>query len=367
MAGRRGIGGCSVNTDRIEILRRYIESIGLDGIIITEMKNVRYYTGFTGSDGMLVLGLEGGIFLTDGRYVTQATGEVSGFAIGRYMRKADGIREAVGSLGLTKVGVESFDMSLAMHSAVKKRTGFATIVPVERDLAELRMIKSDEEISLMRRAVSISEAALEDVTKMITPGISERDIAFELEYVMRKRGSAPLPFPIIVASGDHGAHVHASPGDRKIEAGDFIIIDFGAEYRGYASDQTITYMVGRSNDRAREVYEAVRGAQREAVTRIRAGVSAAAIDAAARDFLAEKGYGDFFSHGTGHGVGLNVHEPPVISPLGEAILEKGMVITIEPGVYIPGWGGVRVEDMVLVEEDRGSLLTTLSKSFKVIS
>ena len=356
-----------MNTDRIEKLRRYIESLDLDGVLITDMKNVRYYTGFTGSDGMLVLGMEGGIFLTDGRYMTQAAGEVSGFDIERYMRKADGVCESVGSLGLTKVGVESFHMSLAMHSAVSKRTGFTQIIPVEKDLAELRMIKSVEEISLMRRAVSISEAALEDVVQMIAPGVSERDIALELEYAIRKRGSGPLPFTIIVASGDHGAHVHASPGDRKIKAGDLVIIDFGAEYRGYASDQTVTYMIGKSDSRAKEVYNAVRDAQREAVTRVRAGVSVADIDAAARDFLAGKGYGEFFTHGTGHGVGLNVHEPPVISPLGETILEKGMVITIEPGVYIPGWGGVRVEDMVLVEEDSGSLLTTLSKSFKVIS
>ena len=356
-----------MNTDRIEKLRRYIEDIGLDGVIITDMKNVRYYTGFTGSDGVLVVGMKGGNFLTDGRYVTQAEAEVAGFGIERYMKKTDGISESVGSLGLKKVGIESFHMSLAMHSALSKRTGFARIVPIEKDLAELRMIKSDEEIALMRRAVSISEAALEDVTQMIAPGVSERDIALELEYVMRKRGSGPLPFPIIVASGDHGAHVHASPGDRKVEAGDFVIIDFGAEYRGYASDQTVTYMVGKSDNRAKEVYDAVRGAQREAVTRVRAGVSSADIDAAARGFLADKGYGDFFTHGTGHGVGLNVHEPPVLSPLGETMLEQGMVITIEPGVYIPGWGGVRVEDMVLVEEDGGSLLTTLSKSFKVIS
>jgi len=356
-----------MNTERIEKLRRYIESIGLDGVIISDMKNLRYYTGFTGSDGMLVLGMKDGVFLTDGRYVTQAAGEVTGFSIEQYMRKADGVREAVGGVGLTKVGVESFHMPVAMYNAVKKRTGFAKIVPIERDLAELRMIKSDEEIALMRRAVSISEESLEDVVKIIAPGVSERDVASELEYVMRKRGSGPLPFPIIVASGEHGAHVHASPGDRRIEAGELVIIDFGAEYRGYASDQTITYMIGRSDNRAKEVYDAVRGAQREAVGRVRAGVSAADVDAAARDFLVEKGYGEFFSHGTGHGVGLNVHEPPVISPLGEAVLEAGMVITVEPGVYIPGWGGVRVEDMVLVEEGGASLLTTLSKSFKVIS
>ncbi|MBN1880611.1 MAG: aminopeptidase P family protein [Deltaproteobacteria bacterium] len=356
-----------MNTDRIERLQEYIKSLDLDGVLITDMKNVRYYTGFTGSDGMLVLGLEGGVFLTDGRYVTQASGEVSGFAVERYMRKADGVRKSVADLGLTRVGVESFHISLAMYKNVSKVTGFARFVPIERDLAELRMIKSADEISLMRRAVSISEAALEDVAKMISPGVSERDIASELEYVIRKRGSGPLPFPVIVATGEHGAHVHASPGDRTIEAGDFVIIDFGAEYRGYASDQTITYMVGRSNDRAREVYDAVRGAQREAITRVRAGVSAVDIDAAARDFLAEKGYGEFFTHGTGHGVGLNVHEPPTISSLGETVLEAGMVITIEPGVYIPGWGGVRVEDMVLVEDDGGSVLTTLSKSFKVVS
>ena len=361
--------------DRVERLRSFLERLSLTGVVITEMKNVRYFSGFTGSDGVLVIGEEHGVFLTDGRYTTQASGEVTQFPVEEYNKKVDGISNVIDGMGLDKVGVESHNMTLFAFEELKKVVSGAELVLIKDDLSKLRMVKEEGEIDCIRKAIKISEGALDEITPMIVPGVSEADIAVELEYVMKKRGSDPIPFPIIVASGENGAIVHATPGLRKLKKGDLLLIDFGAVFKGYSSDQTITYQISNggtivgAKDKGdkRKIFEVVRSAQREGIVRARSGVPVKEVDEAVREFIDEKGFGEYFTHSTGHGVGLNVHEPPAISSLCDDVLAAGMVITIEPGIYIPGWGGVRLEDMILITEDSPKVLTTIPKSFKVLN
>ena len=339
----------------------------LSGIVITDMKNVRYFSGFTGSDGAVVVGRDGGVFMTDGRYTTQAAGEVTEFPVVEYKSKAEGIADAVRRLKIKRIGVESHHMTLFGFDILKGLLPPRGLVPIKDDLARLRMVKDDQELSMIGEAIRIAEDSLKLTEGLVRVGAREDEISVEIEYAMRRGGSGPLPFPIIVASGKNGALPHARPGPHKLRAGDLVTIDFGAQYRGYHSDETVTLMVGNDGKREREVYEIVLEAELKAIAAVKPGVSASVVDEAARGHIRECGYGDYFSHGTGHGVGLDVHEPPRVSFLGEEVLEEGMVITVEPGIYIPGWGGVRIEDMVVVEKRGVQLLTTIPKSFRVVA
>ncbi len=350
---------------RIDRLLEALSRLGLPGIIITDIKNIRYFSGFTGSDGVLVVCEKGGTFLTDGRYTTQASGEVTSFSVKEYRNKIQGIADEVRALKIRKVGIESRVMPLFVLNAIKSRLPGRRVVPIEEDLALLRMVKDHDEIEALKESIGISEESFAEVAPLITAGSREDLIAVELEYRMKKKGSGSLPFPIIVAAGANGALPHAHAGDRRIEPGDLVTIDFGAQYRGYHSDQTVTVMIERDGGKEREVYDVVHQAQLRAIEAVRPNVSVREVDKIARDYITERGYGDYFNHGTGHGVGLDIHEPPRLSPLGEEVLQEGMVVTVEPGIYIPGWGGVRIEDMVLVEKSGPCVLTTISKSFKV--
>lgn len=351
---------------RIHRLRSTFSEVKIDGVIITDMKNIRYLCGFSGSDGVLIVGEREGMFLTDGRYITQASSEVDTFPVREYKDKIGGISEIVSEFGFRRVGVESHHMTIALFESLKNALSESGLIGIKKDLTRLRMVKDDDELISIRKAIEISERALEETIPMISPGVREDEIAARLEFEMKKRGSGPLPFPIIVASGDHGAIVHAMPGPRKIGSGELVIIDFGAEYGGYTSDQTMTFMVGKGGKKERKVFDVVRGALEEGISRLKTKVSARDVDSAVRRFIEKEGYGDFFKHSTGHGVGLDVHEPPYLNSLSEDVFMPGMVITIEPGIYIPDWGGVRLEDMVLITDSGAEVLTTMPKSFKVI-
>jgi Xaa-Pro aminopeptidase len=351
---------------RIDGLLGLLDSLKLSGMIITDMKNVRYFSGFTGSDGAVVVGRKDGVFLTDGRYTTQAAGEVDGFEVFQYRSKVEGIADAVKRLKIRRVGVESRAMTLFFFDSISAALPKQKVIPVSGDLARLRMVKDEAERAAIVEAIRIAEDSVNETRHLVRAGTREDEIAVEIEYKMKRAGSGPLPFPIIVASGPNGALPHARAGPRRIEPGDLVTIDFGARYRGYHSDETITVMVGRDGKKQREVYEVVLEAQQRAIAAVRVGVGVREVDEAARGYIRERGYGDYFTHGTGHGVGLDVHEPPTVSFLADEVLEAGMVITVEPGIYIPGWGGVRIEDMVLVEADGARLLTTIPKSFRVM-
>ena len=341
---------------RIESLRRLAE---LDHLLILNGTNIRYLTGFTGGEGALLIGPDRVNLLVDGRYTTQAALETSGFEITEFQNKAEGIFSALQKQKADRVGFEASSVTLSEYRKLEDSLGGFFLKPVSGRLDFLRAVKDAGEIARIREAIRIAEKALTDLKNLIKPGIRETEIAVELEYRMRKAGAERMSFDTIVATGPNAALPHATPGSRQVEAGDFVLIDYGAVFAGYHSDQTRMFCAGAPSDKQRKAYQAVLGAHDRAITAIKAGVSCKEIDGIARSFLEEESMGKYFSHGTGHGVGLEVHEAPTLSRGREDKLEAGMVVTVEPGVYFPEVWGIRIEDMVLVGEDGPEVLTKM--------
>ena len=354
-------------TRRIERLHRMLCNLHLDGLLIFDMKNIRYLTGFTGSDGICLIRDRGGVLLVDGRYITQAREQVHDFDILLYRDKLSGLADALSDGLLKAVGFESSILTVDMFRQLKKQVKGKTFKPLGDEVRNLRALKNEDELALISRAIDVSHRALEDTLFLVRPGMTEREIARELGYRMTLLGAEDLSFPTIVASGPRAALPHAEPGSRRIQEGDAVIIDYGAVVEGYHSDETCTFIVGNADPEIRRTYAVVKEAHDFAVDAIKAGVSCREIDRVARHYIEAEGFGAYFNHGTGHGVGLDVHEAPRLAPTSEAILEKGMVVTVEPGIYLPGRWGVRIEDMVLVEQDRGRILTKTSKELKVLN
>lgn len=342
------------HVDRLTALRKRLEDEGVDAVIITAPDNRFYFSGFTGTAGVLFITADKNILVTDSRYVEQAAQQAPDFHVQKLYSRDDFFplfhdlceREKISRLG--------FEADVLTYNAWNNWTRHVKgieMVPLQR-IAVLRIVKDSQELEVMRRAAAIAERALEETMKLIKVGMTERAIAAELEYRMRVAGADKPSFDLIVASGPRSALPHGVASDRRLQAGDFVTIDFVCYYRGYASDETRTIVLGSADERQREIYEIVLAAQERALALIRPGVTVRAIDRAARDYIAERGYGEYFGHGLGHGLGINVHEVPTLGPSAEDIpLEPGMVITIEPGIYLPEWGGVRIEDAVIVTND----------------
>ena len=351
---------------RISCIRSKLVDLEVEAVLFFDMKNIRYLIGFSGSDGVLLVGESRVVLMVDGRYVTQAKGEARGAEIFEYSDKIDGIVEVMTDSGLQTVGFESVAINFDHCLSLKNRLDGLELRPVSKEIGSLRAIKDQNEIELIKKAVEISSQALISTLELVRPGMSERDIALELEYRMRGEGAEKVSFETIVASGRNAALPHATPGFRKIELGDFVVIDYGAVYGGYHSDETCTFVVGNITDRQREVYGIVKDAHDRAVDSVRAGVACEEVDRIARNHIESAGLGKYFSHGTGHGVGLDVHEAPRISAESDSYLEAGMVITIEPGIYIPDLWGVRIESMVLVEENGCEILAGMPKDLRIL-
>lgn len=346
---------------RITRVRSKITDLGLEAFLFLDMQNIRYLTGFTGSDGALVVGERKNILLVDGRYTTQAGREVRDADIRQYSDKSEAIAHTLLDSGWKTVGLESMAVTLQDYLKLKDRTAGTELKPLGAELNTLRAVKDESEIKKIRDAAALSSGTLRSVLEIIKPGVAEKDIALELEYRMRQGGADNVSFDVIVASGENSALPHARPGFRRFEEGDFIVFDYGAVCGGYCSDETCTVALGSISDRQCEVYNIVLEAHDRALAAVKAGALCREVDHAARGFIEERGLGKYFSHGTGHGIGLSVHEEPRVSPLSEYCLEAGMVITVEPGVYIPGMWGVRIEDMVLVTKNGCDVLTSVSK------
>ena len=344
-----------------------IKEHGLDAMLFSDMKNIRYLTGFTGTDGALVVAPSQTCFLTDSRYVTQA-GEQLDCSVTEYRQKIPGIADYIKQeFPKTRVGYESQDLSCATFKNLSdKCAGSVELIPIE-DLSSLRSVKDDEEIDRMRKAAAISAQALEAILHLIKPGISEKKVALELEVTCRRFGSEAKAFDFIVASGVRGALPHGVASDKLIESGDVVTIDFGSCYQGYFSDETVNFAVGKTNPEIRKIHDIVQKAHDLAINSIKPGIFLSEIDKIARDFISEKGYGTFFGHGLGHGVGLDVHESPRVSPHAKACAEEGMVFTVEPGIYVPGLGGIRIEDMIVVTGTGCECLTSLPKELRLLS
>jgi Xaa-Pro aminopeptidase/Xaa-Pro dipeptidase len=306
------------------------------------------------------------VLLVDGRYVTQAREEAAGTEIFEFRNRVDGITAVASGHAVEEIGFESPSLCVEEYLRLQEKLPAVALRPVSGELHSLRAVKNEAEIDRIREAARIAGEALAAVRGMIRPGVREKEIAVELEYRMMRGGAEQAAFETIVAAGANAALPHATPGSRVIAAGDCVTIDYGAVWGGYHSDETCTYIVGHASDRQKEVYGLVREAHDRAIGAIRAGVSCGAIDHIARSFLEEAGLGAHFSHGTGHGVGLDVHEAPRLAAGREEILRAGMVVTVEPGVYLPGLWGIRIEDTVLVREEGCEILTQTSKELTIV-
>ena len=353
--------------NRQEISRRILDFHDLDGILFVSLENIRYLCGFTGSDGAFVITQKDSFFLTDSRYWTQADEEVEGSKIVHYKKKMEGIFSLLSDLRLIRIGFESAALPFsAFQFLSEKLADTAKLVPLEDEIKNLRAVKDARELTLIRKAIDISSNAFSHVTEILKEGVVEREVALEMECFMKRSGADALGFDIIIASGKRSALPHGKASGKRIEKGDFILIDFGSEFQGYHSDQTRTVLCGSPSSEQQKIYQIVKEAHDKAIEKVRPGIPVGDVDRAARDHIRSKGYGEYFGHGTGHGIGLAVHEDPAVNSENNGPVHEGMVFTIEPGIYIPDRGGVRIEDMVLVTAHGAEVLTYLPTEMKTI-
>ncbi|RMG59679.1 MAG: aminopeptidase P family protein [Deltaproteobacteria bacterium] len=358
--GTAPVGGEEVSEwrERQEKLVRSLVRRGKLPFLITHLPDIRYLTGFTGSDALLLVS-EGGVFFgTDGRYLTQAKEEVHASEVYIYRRKRDFFHRF-----LRRGSSLYFDQERTSFAFYREmESGGYSPLPEKSPVKKLRMRKSKEEREIIQRAAIIATSAFLRVLSRITPDQTEREVAAALEFEMKRLGAEGVSFPPIVAGGENSAKPHARAGSRKLLGGSVALFDFGCVFSGYCSDETVTLTAVSGRPWRQRVVDAVKKAQDEAIRAIRPGVRCSDVDRKAREVLDRKGYGKYFLHSTGHGVGLEVHEPPSISPFSREVLREGMVVTVEPGVYIPGEGGVRFEDLVVVTGTGAERLTYIPKT-----
>jgi Xaa-Pro aminopeptidase len=353
-------------TKRLDIFRRSAEEKGLDAVLLSQPENRRYLSGFTGSAGWLLISKKNTILATDFRYVEQAKGQAPDFEIVRTKRELrDWFPDLLSGLGCHRLGFEADFVSYEGHQklseAIASKASGVELVPITGMVERLRSIKEREELAFIGKAVDLVDTAFEQLRTMIRPGLTEKAIAWELEKILREQGSEEMPFEIIVASGPNSALPHARPTDKAVSSGEPLLIDVGAKIGGYCSDFTRTLFLGRPGKPLEKIYDIVLKAQINAIEGIESSMNAAQADGLARGVIEQAGYGDVFGHGLGHGVGLAVHEFPVVGPSSSDTLTDGMVFTIEPGIYLPGQGGVRIEDTVVLENGKVRVLTKTSK------
>jgi Xaa-Pro aminopeptidase len=346
---------------RLKHLRDYLVKQQLTAAIITKPENRRYFSGFTGSSGVLLVSVNQAVLITDFRYTEQAEAQAPDFTVIRHGSKLfDTISELVNEWRVDTLGFESDCFTWDEYQSMIAMPGERDFKPMHLDA--LRMVKDEHEIALLKNAVSIADKAFSQILPYLKPGVMEREVALELDYIMRKLGSERSAFEIIVASGARSALPHGVASTKPLAIGDTITIDFGAVYAGYHSDITRTVFLGRANEQQRTLYNLVLEAQLAGVQGVKPGSRCADVDKIAREIIQRDGYGDFFGHGLGHGVGLAIHEEPRLSPSNpDLILEPNMVVTVEPGIYLPDIGGVRIEDTVRVTATNCEVLTASTK------
>jgi Xaa-Pro aminopeptidase len=352
--------------NRISRVSTIISKIGTDGLIFFDIKNIRYLTGFSGSEGTLIIDKEKITLLVDGRYINQAKSETAGVEIVEYSDKIDGIVTLVKKRGLRKVGFESTAVDVHTFVQIRNRLEPVDLLPVTQEIRLLRARKEESEILLVKKAAALASSAVLSMLGDIKPGTAEKDLALEIDYKIRQLGASNTSFDTIVASGANSALPHAKPTIKTLAKGDAIVIDYGAVIEGYKSDETCTFFLGPVDENQKNVYSIVKMAHDLAIDAIKAGIPCREIDRVARDYISKYDKGHFFTHATGHGVGLDVHESPRLSSKSDEILEAGMLITVEPGVYIPDTWGIRIEDTVLVKENGCEIITEASKELTVL-
>lgn len=344
----------------------FFEEHALDLLLIEHPVNLRYLSGFSGSEGALLLSQEGGWFVCDSRYTVQAGKEVADLLLVEQAQRQEAVADLVRQSGGYRVGFEASHTTVTQHQGLVARLPGVTLVGLGPELDAVRNCKDGSELEQLEQVAGLASAAFEAVLPQLQPGIREDSFALQLEFEMRHRGADGRAFDFIVASGPRGAMPHGRASDKAVLAGELVTIDFGAVKDGYHSDETVTLAVGSINTRQRQLYQTVLDAHDLAIAAVKPGIACRELDALAREYIKEQGFGQYFGHGLGHGVGLDIHEKPVVSPRSDAVVEEGMVFTIEPGIYIPGLGGVRIEDTVAVTSDGCRLLTKVSKQLVIV-
>ncbi|WP_193064742.1 M24 family metallopeptidase [Oceanobacillus oncorhynchi] len=346
---------------KLDRLREKLEENKADAIIIDSPYNRRYLTNFTGTAGTALITSDKALFITDFRYTEQAAEQAAAFEIIEHKQgMIQEIANQIDKLGVKRLAFEKNYTTYSQFETYQNQFS-QELIPVEGIVEALRMIKTPDELEIMKKAAKISDDAFAHIQSFIEPGVKEIDISNELEFFMRRQGATSSSFDTIVASGLRSALPHGVASDKKIEEGELVTLDFGALYEGYCSDITRTVAVGEISAALREIYDIVLEANLRGVKGTKAGMSGKEADALTRDYITEKGYGERFGHSTGHAVGMEVHESPGLSTRSEAILEPGMVVTVEPGIYVPGVGGCRIEDDIVITKDGNERLTFAPK------
>ncbi len=352
---------------RISLLKQKLDSFSADGILIGSLPNIRYLTGFTGSAGWLIISQKNSLLGVDFRYVEQAKIETADMDI-IHLKKdiSEWLIDVYSELGIKKLAIESDYLSFSqyqkLHQVIKKKNSKLQLIPVQNAVESLRILKDREELGKIEKACEIVDDAVEFIKCQLKAGKTEKQFAWELECFIRSKGSESLPFDIIVASGSNAALPHAKPTDKIIGTGEPIIIDMGARYRGYCSDITRTFIIGEEDSNFNKIYNIVLSAQLSGISLIKENMKATNADDIVRSMISNAGYGEYFGHGLGHGIGLETHELPRISMVSDDEIKAGMVFTIEPGIYMPGWGGVRIEDTVTVVNGQVVCMTKANKN-----
>ena len=353
--------------ERLKIFRENVfkKNKYLDGFLVLNPTNLAYLSGFEG-EGLALITKRSNFLFTDARYTEQAQKECPDFKIVTDELNLKDARiialdKIINQMNLKKIAFESKFLNYSDYKKYTDSFKSVELVPFENTIEPSRMIKEKEEIIKIKKASQITTETLKEIIEIIKPGIRELDIAAELSYTMRKKGAHKEAFEIIVVSGERSSLIHGKPSEKKIEEGELIIIDMGSNYQQYNSDITRTIMIGKGNEKQKEIFSIVLEAQEKALEFIKPGVKCNEVDTVARNYIENKGYGKHFGHGLGHGVGLEIHESPRVSSIDSTILAPGMVVTIEPGIYLPGIGGVRIEDTVLITDDGMEILTWFPK------
>jgi Xaa-Pro aminopeptidase len=352
---------------RRDKLRRAVRNTDADGLLVTSYTNVTYLTGFTGDDSFLLVRRDGDLIVTDPRYTTQLGEECPGLDL-HVRRPGTTMPEAVTKVlrraKIGRLGIEAESMTVSLRDQIADKLPKLEILPTTGLVEELRQVKDKHEVSQIRRAVWLAEKAFGVLRASLRPDKTEKEVADELEYQLRLFGATRSGFPTIVAVGPRAALPHATPGHGRIGSGDLLLIDWGAEEGFYKSDLTRVLVTGRISPKLERIYRVVFTAQRKAIAAVRPGAVAHDVDRAAREVISQAGFGRYFGHGLGHGIGLEVHEAPRLAANSRVVLKPGMVMTVEPGIYLPGWGGVRIEDDVLVTRTGHEVLTKVPREWE---
>jgi Xaa-Pro aminopeptidase len=352
---------------RLARLRSQFEVLRIDAFLVTFLPHLRYLSGFTGSSGIGIVTAHSSALATDGRYADQVRAEAKGW---RIVITTTDLLEEIRRRGLLKVGMRvGFDgntLLLVQYKHLRKLFPGVKFLPKAEIIDRIASVKDASEIEDIRRAVAITDEVFSEVLDLLAPGVSELDIAAEIAYRQRRHGAEGDAFEAIVASGDRSALPHGRPTGKKLRTGELVTLDFGSLHNGYCSDMTRTVILGRPSTEAKRIYTTVLDAQTKAIEKAASGMKARDLDAVARDHIRSAGYEKYFRHSLGHGIGLQIHEQPRISVLSKAVLEPGNVITIEPGVYIQGFGGVRIEDDVVIRDGGCEVLNRSPKELLII-